>query len=312
MELKYIVYITVNTVNGKFYFGVHETNPDVFDGYIGDGIYRMSNANKNLAFHRAVRKYGYDKFIRTTIKIFPHTEEGLQQALAFEAEIVNSTLLKSKTCYNTALGGGGSTVEQKRVYMFDLNGNYLQSFQSVKEAAIYLHTDNVVSTLKAIRNNCLGKTQSSNGYFWSYTKRFTYKKPELWKKVAQYTLSGKFIRTFDSVAEAEEALQISTINQAITKGYSSGGYQWKQFENEVPTEIPKYISIFNKNHNLAIDMYDLEGNLVNSYDSLYECVKDNKDKNLSTSQINRVLKGIIKSHKGYIFKYKDDDIVSLN
>jgi hypothetical protein len=40
MELKYIFYITVNTVNGKFYFGVHHTNPDVFDGYIGNGIYR--------------------------------------------------------------------------------------------------------------------------------------------------------------------------------------------------------------------------------------------------------------------------------
>jgi hypothetical protein len=40
MELKYIVYITINLCNGKFYIGVHKTNPDVFDGYIGNGIYR--------------------------------------------------------------------------------------------------------------------------------------------------------------------------------------------------------------------------------------------------------------------------------
>ena len=40
MELKYIVYIT----NGKFYIGVHKTNPEVFDNYIGLGIYRQSNA----------------------------------------------------------------------------------------------------------------------------------------------------------------------------------------------------------------------------------------------------------------------------
>ena len=40
MELKYIVYLTINLCNGKFYFGVHKTNPDVFDGYIGGGIYR--------------------------------------------------------------------------------------------------------------------------------------------------------------------------------------------------------------------------------------------------------------------------------
>jgi hypothetical protein len=38
--MAYIVYITINLCNGKFYIGVHRTNPDIFDGYIGDGIYR--------------------------------------------------------------------------------------------------------------------------------------------------------------------------------------------------------------------------------------------------------------------------------
>ena len=38
--MKYIVYITINLCNGKFYIGVHRTNPEVFDGYIGNGIYR--------------------------------------------------------------------------------------------------------------------------------------------------------------------------------------------------------------------------------------------------------------------------------
>ena len=42
MKLKYIVYITINLCNGKFYIGVHETNPDIFDGYIGNGIYRQN------------------------------------------------------------------------------------------------------------------------------------------------------------------------------------------------------------------------------------------------------------------------------
>jgi len=314
MELKYIVYITVNTVNGKFYFGVHETNPEVFDGYIGDGVYRQSNANDNRAFHKAVRKYGYDKFKRTTIKIFPHTEEGLKAAFDFEAEIVNSTLLKSKTCYNTALGGQGAPRPdiRKTVYMFDLNGNYLRSFKSVKDAAVYLQTDNINSSCKSIRNNCLGKTQSSLGYFWSYKKEFTYKKPELWKKIAQYTLSGKFIRTFNNIAEAEETLQISTINQAIRKNYACGGYQWKYFEGEIPLEIPKYISTCNKNLIIPILMFDLNNNLIKEYNSVKECIKDNTDKNFSTGQINRVIKNIIKSHKGYVFKYKDDDIVSLD
>lgn len=58
MELKYIVYVTVNLCNGKLYFGVHRTNPDIFDGYIGCGIYRQSNAIKKYPLHTAVKNMG--------------------------------------------------------------------------------------------------------------------------------------------------------------------------------------------------------------------------------------------------------------
>ena len=65
--MKYIVYITINLCNGYFYIGIHRTNPDVFDGYIGCGIYKQSQATLKTSFHKAVRKYGYNNFRRTTI-----------------------------------------------------------------------------------------------------------------------------------------------------------------------------------------------------------------------------------------------------
>jgi hypothetical protein len=37
--MKYIVYKTTNLINDKIYVGVHGTNPDIFDGYIGGGMY---------------------------------------------------------------------------------------------------------------------------------------------------------------------------------------------------------------------------------------------------------------------------------
>ena len=107
--MKYIVYITINLCNGKFYIGVHRTNPNTFDGYIGCGIYRASQATKDYTLHKAVRKYGYENFKRTIIKIFPDNEEGRKQAFELEAILVNETLLKSKSTYNTALGGREST-----------------------------------------------------------------------------------------------------------------------------------------------------------------------------------------------------------
>lgn len=311
MELKYIVYITINLCNGKFYIGVHRTNPETFDGYIGNSIYRQSNATEDYPFHRAVRKYGYENFKRTTIKVFPDTEEGKKAAYDLEATLVNETLLKSKNVYNIALGGYGSIgqEEKKRVYQFDLNGNYLRSFDCVRSAARYLQQDDEYATLKAIRNNCLGTTNSSFGYFWSYTKKFEYKNSKSWHKVAQYTISGKFLRYFDSIAEAERSLQINTIQQAITKKYTSGGYQWRYFDGDT-SDIPTLISLKNKNKILPIEMYDKDMNKIKDFDCVNDCIKEYPD--LSSSQINRVLNKIIKSHKGYIFKYKDEDIVQFN
>lgn len=305
MELKYIVYITINLKNGKFYIGVHRTNPLIYDGYIGAGIYRMSDANEKQAFHRAVRKYGIESFKRTTIKIFPDTDEGKKAAFDLEAVLVNETLLKSKQCYNVALGGGGPNYKKKRVFLYTLNGEFLRSFKSIRDAAYSIKTDNYESAIKAIRNNCLRKTKSAFNYFWSYTKEFIHSTNKKWKQVAQYTYSGKFLRHFDSIAEAQEILKINTISQAIDQGYLSGGYQWRYFNNDT-SDIDPYISSKNKNRVMGILMFK-DNTLVEKFESIDECVL--KYPNLSKSQINRVLKGIIRSHRGYIFKYKDKDIV---
>lgn len=306
--MKYIVYITINLCNGKFYIGVHRTDPNNFDGYIGCGIYRASQANKNYALHKAVKKYGYENFKRTIINIFPDTEEGRKQAFELEALLVNETLLKSKSTYNTALGGRESTTENlmKTVYMFDLRGNYLRSFKSARDAASFIQPDNQDSARAAIKNNCLGQTNSSFGYFWSYTKKFTYTSGELMKEVAQYTISGKFLRTFKSITEAEVALSLNSIHQAIVKKGSSGGFQWRYYEGD-NSDIPTLINVKTRNLFLPILMYDKHGNKIKEFDCVKQCISEYPE--LSASQINRVLNNTIKSHKGYTFRYKDEDIV---
>lgn len=307
MELKYIVYITINLCNGKFYIGVHKTNPNVFDGYIGLGIYRQSNATKNYPLHKAVKKYGYNNFKRTIIKIFEGDENGRKQAYNLEAVLVNETLLKSKNNYNVALGGnGGANINTlKKVYMFDLKGSYLRSFKSAREAAIFIDEQNQNSIRTAIKNNCLGITSSSNGFYWSYKKEFNYSSKNK-TPVAQYTLSGKFLRYFDSITQAECELQLNSIKQAIDKQYQCGGFQWRYYKGD-DSDIGKLLNTFTKLSTLPIIMLDTKGKFIKEYNSVKECVQNNPQ--LKTSQISRVLKNIIKSHKGYIFKYKDEDIV---
>lgn len=306
-DLKYIVYITINMINGKMYVGVHKTNPEVFDGYIGCGIYKQNDATKNRAFHKAVKKYGYNNFKRTTIQIFPNTEEGELQAYKLEEEIVTPTFLKSKSVYNECTGGKGDAVEsqKKRVYMYSLDGNFLRSFKCSRDAAHFISPENEDNVRQAIKNNVAGRVSSAHGYYFSYKKEFGYTNAVL-SPVAQYTLQGKFIRSFTSLHSAEEELNLNSIQQAIVKGYTCGGYQWKYFCGDT-NDIAPLLSMYTKNKILPIDMYDMEGNFIKSYDCVYDCVKDNPK--FIASQINRVLRGILKSHRNHKFKYKDKDIV---
>lgn len=308
MELKYIVYITINLCNGKFYIGVHRTNPNVFDGYIGNGIYRQSDAKhreKGRPFASAVKKYGYENFKRTILEIFPDSEEGCQLAYTLEAAIVTETLIKSKQCYNVQLGGEVSRHITKRVYKFDLNGNYLRSFMSPLEGALSIPEiiDYKVAQ-KCITNNCLGTTQSALGFVWSYEKKFNYINRQM-KSIAQYTLSGKFIRTFKSIQEAEVTLSLKSIHDAIRNNSYCGNYQWRIFNNSYEN-IDAIKTIRTKNLNIPIIVID-SNNVQEEFQCVLDCVK--KYPKLSSRQINRCLTNKQKTHFGYIFKYKVNDIV---
>jgi hypothetical protein len=58
--MNYIVYKTTNIINSKIYIGVHYTNPDINDGYIGCGVTKKDLKKKTLiGFPAAVRKCGY-------------------------------------------------------------------------------------------------------------------------------------------------------------------------------------------------------------------------------------------------------------
>lgn len=128
--LKYIVYKTTNTINGKIYIGVHGTQSDDFDGYIGCGISCNGDLKRknSTIFQKAVIKYGINNFIRETLYEFPGTEKGKIAAYKKEAELVNREFLKRKDVYNTCLGGKvPSSVSEKQINQYDLEGKYIKT-----------------------------------------------------------------------------------------------------------------------------------------------------------------------------------------
>lgn len=136
--MKYIVYLTKNLkskVNGhnKIYIGVHKTeNPDIFDGYIGCGVYIQQASTymfPKTPFQYAVKKYGTNSFERTTLYIYD-TEE---QAYKKESELVDLDFIKLDYTYNACLGGIHYCM-YKPLYQFDLEGNLKKKWEYSKEA----------------------------------------------------------------------------------------------------------------------------------------------------------------------------------
>ena len=137
--MKYIVFKTVNKLNGKFYVGIHETDV-LWDGYLGDGITTdkpISYTRRKTPLQYAVAKYGVKNFIRTTLRVFDTEED----AYKLEAEIVNEDFVKRDDTYNIVLGGRDTSQFMVKVYMYDLDGNFEMEFESLIAAAKYLNPD---------------------------------------------------------------------------------------------------------------------------------------------------------------------------
>lgn len=88
----YTVYKTTNKVNGKIYFGVHQTkNPE--DSYLGSGILLI----------RAIEKHGVENFEKEVLFTFDNPED----MFAKEAELVTEEFVQQDDNYNLKVGGSG-------------------------------------------------------------------------------------------------------------------------------------------------------------------------------------------------------------
>ena len=158
---KYIVYKTTNLINNKIYIGVHRTNTDINDGYIGCGVDSYASATENFKFHRAVKKYGYKNFKRETLYEFPDSLEGMKAAYEKESELVTEEFILRNDVYNMSLGGKfPSNLLEKTVYQFDLQGNYITYYKSLHKA-----TEETGIDYRSISQVCLGKSGQAGGFY---------------------------------------------------------------------------------------------------------------------------------------------------
>lgn len=204
--LKYIVYLTICTQNNYIYVGVHETNPEIFDGYIGNGVFinrPASYKHSKTKFQYAVKTYGVKKFRRITLAEFDTQEE----AYELEKKIVTDDFLKRENVYNMCPGGLCNTKTIKEIHMYSLDGEYVKSFNSMTEAARYLDPNHYRGghLSRAIK---LG--HQFLGYQFSYEKvpfmkklkhrkMNSVEKPNSGKRVGRFSVNGELLQEYDNM-----------------------------------------------------------------------------------------------------------------
>ena len=240
--MKYIVYQTVNKINNKIYIGVHGTEtPDEFDGYLGNGIniYRPATyLNPKTPFQYAVKKYGVKNFIRTTIQEFDDEKE----AYKLEAILVNEDFLKREDVYNLALGGklnyDNLHNPKKKVYMYDLDGNFEREFDSVNSAGRFLNPSakGAGHLPRAIKEG-----HQFLGHQFSYEKLPFMKKlkhrnmngvekPYAGGKVGKFDDDGNLLETFNTMTDCVKAGYKNAKQVALGKRDHCKGFVFKYLD----------------------------------------------------------------------------------
>lgn len=150
-----------------------------------------------------------------------------------------STILTSELNIDKAeIRGRSSKLLQKRIEKYSLDGEYVETYDSAKEAASSCNRNDT----RNIRGVCSQEDgyNSAYGYLWKYeedlrpieewVKRRKYKKGKRIRPVSQYTNDFRLVATYSSPKEASEKTGIkSPYILASCKGrqWTAGGYIWR-------------------------------------------------------------------------------------
>lgn len=233
------------------------------------GIYKITNKINNHAYiglsidierrwkeHKKMKYRAciYDAFIKYGIENFQFTilEECQKDKLNEQEKYWIAYYDTYKNGYNSTSGGEGGygNGNRRSVVQYDLEGNFIQTFESISEAERVLGIKPKTSNITKV---CQNNAYESNGYQWRYLNeeidyQLNIEKSPLKEKLKQGSQNGhknriyistkvaqcdknthQIIKIFNSVKEASKITGICfTSIYKVCNGTrnSAGGYYW--------------------------------------------------------------------------------------
>ena len=176
-----------------------------------------------------------------------------------------------------------------KVSCYSSNGSFIKTYDSISQAKIETGILN-----NRIVNSC-NTFELVNNLYFLYIEGVTYSDAKTeWIKIRpvyKYDNNGKFIEEYESQTIAEKLNPGSNISKSIKlKSIDKNGFIWG-------LQKLKNYNVPEKNDKKQVGKFDLEGNLVKTYDSATAAAKENG------TSVWKVLAGTNKTHKKHVYKY---------
>lgn len=194
-----------------------------------------------------------------------------EEALTLEEQLIYQwKRFKDGGCLSNISEGGKKYISRhkhRRVYCYDVEGEYLETFASLLRAADgkCVHKSTICAALN-------GRTKTAGGFRWSYEK--VEKLPTIVlndhvSPVIQYTLCGDVIQTFNSIKEAARATNtpftsiVECCSQTSRHSTTKGKFRWS-YKDAPLKPLQKDKRFYEKKKVVSIDPHTHEETTYNT------------------------------------------------
>lgn len=257
------IYKITNKINGKIYIG------QSIDIYKRWEEHKNCYVRKSNYLYLAFRKYGVENFSFEIIEECAPDE--LDEKEIYYISTYHTFIGdEERNGYNMSMGGEGNNGYGKPIDQYDLNGNFIKTYNSCAE-----FEREMGHSASSVLRCCAGSRNMAYGFLWRYHGDIA-PNPYVNKKclmVDQYDIDGNFIKTYDSITSASnfykvEKTQIS--NCCSGKALTCAGYQWRKRGDSPPEKRASSRQELRK----AVCQYDLNGKFIRQYKSCQEAAEE--------------------------------------
>lgn len=258
--------------------------------------------------------YQYD-FYGKLINVFDFVQDAVNYFASNGITIINGNI--SKCCNGEALSAGGYVWRKypdkfgtyktprltKKIEKRDKNnGDLLETFNNFGEIYEKYQYD-----LSDINNCCNNHHACSYGYHWCYEGEFNVNnlKRIRFKSITQYSISGEYIKDFNSAYEAVEELNLTSLSASAQilavcngKRNTAYGYVWRYTDDD----FSKY-NVNSIHMKCNINKY-IDGKYIDTFTSAKEAAKSVG--NTNSAFIRECCRHLRKSYKGAEWYYDTD------